>query len=178
MLLDMMITSSSTLMTILQALRNTNHRLWLGGGAVRNRVWDNLTHRATPHNDYDVVYFDASDIDPASEAAMEAVLSRLLPCAINISVKNQARMHLLTGEPATVSLHDAIANWPETATAVAIRLTESGELELIAPYGLADLLNLVVQPSPYHAQHPSSFRRRLQAKQWQRHWPELRLKAR
>src|SRR5471030_2598218 len=164
-----MIASSSTLMTVLHALRATNRLLWLGGGAVRNHVWDRLTNRTTPHDDFDVVYFNATDIEPA--------LSLLLPRDLKISVKNQARMHLITGEPVTASLNDAIANWPETATAVAIRLGDTGRMELIAPYGLGDLLDMVVRPSPYHAAHPASFRRRLLAKQWRGHWPELRLES-
>jgi len=172
-----MIASSSTLMTVLHALRATNRLLWLGGGAVRNHVWDRLTNRTTPHDDFDVVYFNATDIDPASDAAIEAALSLLLPRDLKISVKNQARMHLITGEPVTASLNDAIANWPETATAVAIRLGDTGRMELIAPYGLGDLLDMVVRPSPYHAAHPASFRRRLLAKQWRGHWPELRLES-
>jgi hypothetical protein len=33
-----------------------------------------------------------------------------------------------------------VATWPETATAVAIRLDQAGQIEVCAPLGLSDLL--------------------------------------
>lgn len=170
-----MIGTSSLIMSILQALRVTDSGLWLGGGSLRNHIWDKLTNRSTPHDDFDIVYFDANNIQPCTDLSIEAALSLLLPSPLQISVKNQARMHLVTGEPATNSLHEAVARWPETATAVAVRMHDSDTLEVIAPYGLTDLFNMVVRPSPYHRHHPASFRRRVANKGWRRHWPEIEL---
>ena len=41
------------------------------------------------------------------------------------------------------STAEAIASWPETATAVAVRLNEDDDLTVVAPCGLSDLLGMV-----------------------------------
>jgi hypothetical protein len=48
---------------------------------------------------------------------------------------------------ALTCIHDAIATWPETATAVAVRRTPGG-IDVCAPHGLADLLNGVWRRNP------------------------------
>jgi hypothetical protein len=49
---------------------------------------------------------------------------------------------------AYTSLFDAISAWPETATAIAVRLTENDLLEIIAPFGLSDLFELKLRWNP------------------------------
>ncbi|WP_419747544.1 nucleotidyltransferase family protein [Pseudomonas syringae] len=46
-----------------------------------------------------------------------------------------------------LSTTDAMRYWPETATAIAIRLGESGSCEIAAPLGLDDLFGLVIRPA-------------------------------
>jgi len=86
-------------------------------------------------------------------------------------------MHLVSGEPATRSLEDAIAQWPETATAIAIRLSELDEIVTIAPYGFNDLLNMVVRPTPYHAAHRASYEARKASKNWATLWSGLSIQS-
>ena len=166
--------SSTVLMLVLDAIKSVSPELWLGGGAVRNHVWDALSGRLTPHDDFDVVFFDSENLSQELENIFEERIKELLPAAIRISVKNQARMHLVTGEPERTSLVAAIENWPETATSIAARLHPNGDVEFIAPYGFEDLLGLVLRPTPYHAEHPGSFLQRQAAKNWLKTWPELR----
>jgi len=45
-------------------------------------------------------------------------------------------------------IRDAVATWPETATAVAVRLTDHEAIEICAPLGLDDLLNGVWRRNP------------------------------
>jgi hypothetical protein len=71
------------------------------------------------------------------------------------------------------ALCDALAHWPETATAVAARLAGGG-IELLAPHGLDDLLGLIARPTPAHAADPSVPRARIAAKGWARRWQALR----
>ncbi len=120
---------------------------WIGAGFARGAVWDRLhgyTER-TPLDDIDVVYFDPETRNPAAEASLERRLGEDLP-GLPWEVRNQARMHLRNGDPPYCSSADALAHWLETPTAVALRLNHGGELELLAPLGTADLLDLVVRP--------------------------------
>jgi hypothetical protein len=172
-LVKVLIKESPLLIAVLKTLNATDSSLWLGGGAIRNHVWDKLTGRVTLQDDFDVVYFSLQNLDPVMDQAIEQNISPKLPSILKISVKNQARMHLLNGEPPTKSLEDAIAQWPETATAIAARLNATNELEVIAPYGYTDLLNMVVRPTPYHVSHPTSYQARKAAKRWKELWPEL-----
>jgi len=124
-------------------------------GAVYQAVWNELTGRAPGFgvNDYDLAYFDADDL---SEAGEDAVVARAAETFAGISpeveVCNQARVHIWfnrkfgTNRPALSSTEDAVRQFASTTHAVAIRLTRDGQPELIAPYGLAGLFSLHVQP--------------------------------
>lgn len=168
------ILDSQLIMMILRELQAIDGpELWLGGGAIRNTVWDKLTGRITPQDDFDIVYFDAQNLNPMIDQSIEGEIASKLPPVLKISVKNQARMHIVNGEPATNSLEDAISQWPEMATAIAARLNSLGELQLFAPYGLSDILNMTIRPTPYHELHRQSYDARKQSKNWNNFWPEL-----
>lgn len=166
--------NSPATMEVLRVVCRHSAALWLGGGSVRTLAWNYLTGRSQEVHDYDIVYFDPRDLDEATDRRIEAELKVQLPRTLKISVKNQARMHTVNGEPQRSSLEDAIANWPETATATAVRIDGSnGSILTIAPYGFEDILNLVVRPTPYHTNFPAAFDRRLVEKNWRTNWPEL-----
>lgn len=168
------IRKSPLLMLVLHALKNTQeNQLWLAGGAIRNHVWDQLTGRVTPQDDFDVVYFSTKNLEPIADQKIQQQISAALPSILKISVKNQARMHLLNGEPMTNSFEEAIAQWPETATAIAVRLVNDDDLEVFAPYGVTDLQNMDVRPTPYHNIYPTSYNARTTTKGWSTSWPEL-----
>jgi hypothetical protein len=143
------------------------------GGSIRNHIWDKLTGRTTAQDDFDIVYFDHENQDPSNDGALETAIKAALPSVLKISVKNQARMHLTNGEAQTNSFEEAISQWPETATAIAIRVDNSGKFEIFAPYGFSDLLNMVVRPTPYHQLNPRSYDARKLTKKWKDSWPEL-----
>ena len=96
---------------------------WIGAGFLRTPVWDRLhgKNTATPLDDLDVVFFDPSNLDPATEARLEARLRAAQP-GLNWQVRNQARMHLRNGDRPYRSTADALRHWLETPTAVALRL--------------------------------------------------------
>ena len=64
--------------------------------------------------------------------------------------------------------------WPETATAVAVRLLENNELEIIAPLGLDDLFELKLRWNTALVSH-HVFMQRMEEKQFLRRWNKLRL---
>ena len=146
---------------------------WIGAGFVRAPVWDALHgySEPTPLDDIDVVYFDPDSGDTREKPA-ETALAKALP--LPWSVINQARMHLYNEDPPYRDTGDALANWLETATAVALRLNPSGRLELLAPHGLEDLFALRVRPTPRAREaRMEAYRARLERKKWQEKWPRL-----
>ena len=146
------ILSSKTISDILITLRGVNDSYFLGGGLIRNAVWDFLHGYSspTPLEDVDVIYFDQRRNQKEDDLEINAKLASIIP-NLKWSTKNQARMHIANSEVPYVSLEDAIAKWPETATAIIARLDESGELHFIAPYGFDDLLRLIVTYTPAFA---------------------------
>jgi len=147
---------------------------WIGAGFVRSAVWDHL-HGRSPEaswDDIDVVWFDKNGAAVAADEAIEAHLKQADPSA-NWSVKNQARMHLSNGDAPYLSVEDAISRWPETATAVALRL-QADAIDILAPLGLDDLFSMVIRPTPSFTGHKLSlFHDRMRAKQWLDRWPRL-----
>ncbi|WP_424811567.1 nucleotidyltransferase family protein [Roseococcus sp. YIM B11640] len=146
---------------------------WIGAGFLRNAVWDVL-HGRRPDvaelADLDVVFLDAAHPDPAADEAWEARLREALP--LPWSVTNQARMHGRSGQAAYCDLAEAIAHWPETATAVAARMA-GGKVELLAPHGWTDLLRLLVRPTPAFEARREVVAQRAEAKGWRHRWPRL-----
>ncbi len=66
-------------------------------------------------------------------------------------------------------------HWPETATAVAVRRTDEEGCEVAAPFGLDDLLSLVLRPTPHFARERRHiYEERLRTKQWAVSWPLLK----
>lgn len=145
----------------------------IAAGYIRNFVWDVLHGYAvwTPLHDVDVLYYDPLFLDEEAEKIYDARLRERNP-RLNWSAKNQARMHLRNGTAPYLSVEDAMKRWPETATAVGARLDAAGEVELIAPLGLTDLLSLQVRQGPYF-HDDAAFRQRVNGKAWLSHWPRL-----
>lgn len=152
---------------------------WVAAGFVRNAVWDHLHGMAgTPFDtDIDVIWFDSSRATAAHDGALEARL-RSADGRARWSVKNQARMHLRNGDVPYASATDAMRCWPETATAVAVRLGDDDAIEIAAPLGLDDLFGLVVRPTARFAgDNYPLYLERIRAKQWQARWPRLRIEG-
>jgi hypothetical protein len=146
---------------------------WIGAGFIRNAVWDVLHGRPwqEPQSDIDVVYFDAVATDPSLAGRYEAFLKKSRP-ALLWSVKNQATMHLQNGDAPYCDTADALRFWPERCTAIAVRLFQ-GRLDLLAPFGIDDLIALRVRPTPKFALRLPLYQRRLKAKNWGARWPRL-----
>lgn len=170
---------SSVLWECLERLAGLGLPRWyLGAGCVAQTVW-NATHDKPPAadiSDYDIVYFDAGDLTEAGENAVATrVKNAMAGLPVAVDVKNQARVHLWYRQrfgydivPYT-STEDAIETWPTTATAVGVRLAH-GRPAVFAPYGLDDLLGLVVRPNRVQIT-PQIYRGKVS--RWTRQWPRL-----
>lgn len=138
--------------------------LWLGGGALRNPLWWRLLgHEGEPPpTDLDVLWHDPSGDPP--ESAVRDALERALP-GRDWDAVNQA----LRPNPAP-DLREALARWPETATAVAARLVR-GQIELLAPHGWDDLLALIIRRTPGFPE--AIYAERCKKKRWRERFPEV-----
>ena len=148
---------------------------WVGAGFIRNAVWDALHGFATPGEwgDVDVVFFDPVDRRPERDRSIDAALARACP-DVPWSVRNQARMHQRNGDAPYADTADALRHWPERCTAIAARASGTG-VELLAPFGVADLVSLVVRPTPAFAGKMNICRERVLEKNWQARWPRLQV---
>lgn len=168
------------MLKILEAVKTLNlPDWWICAGFVRSKVWDELhgfTER-TAMGDIDVVYFDPLNLEEAAEKMFEEKLNSLMS-GLPWSVKNQARMHEVNQLPPYTSSVDAISKFPETATALGVKLDEQNELVLTAPCGIKDLLNLQVKPTEHFKMNKrlaEIYRHRLEKKNWKAKWPEVEI---
>lgn len=164
------------MMKVLCVAESLNLPDWMiGAGFIRNKVWDHLhgfSNDTVPTNDIDLIYFDKGNTSTDFEKECETKLKQEM--GVEWSVKNMARMHEKSGDGPYKSAADGLAHWVETATAVAVKL-ENGGVKLIAPYGLSDLVGLVVKPTLYMKNRMQDFNRRYKEKGWLEHWPKLRV---
>ncbi|QIE58044.1 nucleotidyltransferase family protein [Rasiella rasia] len=161
---------------ILKIVRGLNlNDCWIGAGFVRNKVWDEK-HRKdrTELNDIDVIYFDKSNASKKYDLQIENKL-RKLNSHLKWSVKNQAIMHIRNGHEPYANCNEAICFWPETATAIAVRLNLENQIEFIAPYGLDDLFNLIVRPTPNF--DLTIYNARIKNKNWKDIWSKLKIET-
>lgn len=163
------IQNDSWMLEILTIVKNLQlNDCWIGAGFIRNKVWDVLhAIERTKLNDIDVIYFNADATEKEKVLHIEFFLKTMYP-TLNWSVKNQARMHLRNNHQPYLNCHHAISFWPETATAVAVRLNHKNRIEYLAPYGLDDLFNLIVTPTPQF--DITVYNQRIQAKAWAKKW--------
>jgi uncharacterized protein len=152
---------------------------YLVAGALCQTVWNVTTGRPPEAGilDYDLVYFDASDL---SWEAEDAVIKRGdelfagLPAPVQI--RNQARVHLWYPAkfglpcPPHTSSEAAISTYEATAACLGVRLIPGGRWQVYAPYGLSDVFDLTVRPNPVLApRHVYEAK----AARWTSQWPEL-----
>ena len=147
------------LMRVLSAARHLNLPDWLVfSGAVYQPVLNHLTGRPLDYGikDYDLGYFDASDL---SYDAEDAVIRRVKaafdePLRSMVEVRNQARVHLWFEAKFSESYGplsstaEALERFASPTFAVGVRLESDDRLHIEAPFGLADLFALRLRPNP------------------------------
>lgn len=111
-------------------------------------------------SDYDLVYHDASDTSyEAEDAVIQAANKLYADLAVEVEVRNQARVHLWYEKkhgrkcPEHQSVEAGIDSWISTSAMIGIRISDrvgnDGELEwdVYAPRGLSELFGMVVRPN-------------------------------
>ena len=174
--LETLVREDAWTINILETVRSLDLSDWaIGAGFVRALVWDHISSQPrTRLDDIDVLYFDPDQLSQQQERYYEQALQEQRP-DIPWSVKNQARMHLRNNNPPYENTEDAMRFWLETPTAVAVRLEKDGDLTLLAPFGLDDLFNLIIRPTPAGREKMDQFEERLRKKTWLSQWPDIRV---
>jgi hypothetical protein len=177
-----LIRSSSWLVGVLEAVRaEAVPQAWVGAGALRDLVWGELYGSGfSPREvrDVDVPFFDVHDLSRANDDRVTDRLLRRLP-EVPWEAKNQAAVHTWYpgkfGTPAVeplISIEDAVGTWPETATAVVVRLSADDVIDVCAPLGTDDLLNGIWRRNPRRASLEQSLAR-LRRHAPQTRWPRV-----
>ena len=151
----------------------------LMAGSLYKSVWNELTGREPGHgvNDYDLAYFDDSDLGQEAE---DAVIRRCEPVFADlpaeVEVCNQARVHIwfskkfgVKRDP-LVDTADAVRHFASKTHAVALRWSAPGDMDVIAPFGLDALFSLRVEPMPGVA-NPEGWNSKIAEQA--RLWPEI-----
>jgi hypothetical protein len=170
------------MMEVLAAVRESGlPDAWVGAGAIRDLVWGQLYgsgFRPVEVRDVDVAYFDPDDLSRAGDDQATERLRAAWP-RVPWEARNQAAVHTwyaskFGGDPVRpfVAVADAVASWPETATAVAVRLDRAGRVEVCAPLGLTDLLGGVWRRNNRRVSLQRSRERLARHKPWER-WPAV-----
>jgi len=179
---EQIVRADPDLMGLLAAVRPLGLPQWrLVAGCLYQTVWNVLTGRPrrTSIKDYDLAYFDPSDLSWQAEDTVirrVAAATRGFPGAVEI--RNQARVHLWfegrfgVAYPPLESTDAALCRYASVVHAVAVRLEPDGRLDIAAPFGLDDLFAMVIRPNralDNHAAHAAK------AARVKAIWPELRV---
>ncbi len=139
----------------------------IAGAFVRCAVWDRLHEHKGPTLPFaiDVVYFDPDRVDPRVDESIESELVALAPRR-PWTVRNLARLR-----PEAQSLAGGLTVFLDTASAVAVRLDARDEVEVVAPFGLEDLVGGIVRPTRPEA--IDAVRQRVAEQRWLVRYPKL-----
>lgn len=146
----------------------------LAAGFVRTLIWDKLHgyDQLTTLGDIDLIYFDpvhcSERIDQQTEDHLKQISN------YPWSVKNQARMHLRNNDMPYSSSIDAMTYWVELQAAIGAKLSDNGDIIILAPFGLNVFFDNSIR---LNKKRPKStaFKNRIQEKQWLEKWPKLRV---
>lgn len=180
--LEEILRRSEPLMHVLRKMARLDPPDWLlFSGAVYQRVLNALTARPLDYGikDYDVGYFDASDISyEAEDVVIKAVAATFEPPLREmVEVRNQARVHVWFqdhfGEPydPLTSTAEALGRFVSPLFAVGVKLDADDRITIHAPFGLDDLFAMVLRPNP-NRRSPNYEKIAAAAKA---RWPELQV---
>ena len=177
---DAIIRADPDLMALLRALRGLRLPQWRPvRGCLYQNVLKRPTHtpRGTGIQDYDLAYFDASDLSwEAEDRVIQEVVGATRDGVGPVQARNQARVHLWFEArfgcpyPPLSSADEALARYAARVHALGVRLEDDDRLEVVAPFGLDDLFTMVIRPNAALDNHLSYARKAERAKAI---WPEV-----
>ncbi|HLN47944.1 MAG TPA: nucleotidyltransferase family protein [Steroidobacteraceae bacterium] len=156
---------------------------WLVAGCLFQTVWNRCCGQPPTTNirDYDVFYFDDSDLSfEAEDRQIRRLAAAFADLDVTIELRNQARVHLWYRQrfghdyPRLSACTDGIDRFLVACTCVGIRCTSGEPRTVYATYGLDQLYAGILRPNPLNlsascfAEKATSYRAR---------WPWLRIDA-
>ena len=177
---ETIIPSDPDLMQLLASIRGVRLPEWrLVAGCLYQTVWNVLTgrNRGTGIKDYDLIYFDNSDLSWAAEdRVIRRVAAATRGCVGPVEVRNQARVHLWfearfgTAYPRLYSADEAVQRYASIVHAIGVRLDDDDRLDVVAPFGFDDLFSMVIRTN-YALENAVSHTRK--ARRARAVWPEV-----
>lgn len=178
--LKVILKEDSDIMNILIILESLNlNDSWLCAGTIRNFIWNYLVgiKGIDKTTDIDIVFFD-KDVSYEETQLIEQTLKQKYP-EYKWELKNQVYMH--QHNPNTLPYKnstDAISKFPETCTAIGIRLDKNKEIEIFSPYGIDDIIHFNVKPTSHFLKDDNRTRlynHRVTHKNWKEKWENLNI---
>ncbi|KAF4973869.1 hypothetical protein FZEAL_9169 [Fusarium zealandicum] len=175
-----MLEHNKTLLTVLTRAATMELPGWyLAAGALTQTVWNVVTGRDPQQgiNDYDLVYFDDSDLSwEAEDSIIQAGKELFADIPVEVEIRNQARVHLWYenkfGKPCPPhkSSESSISTWGTNTALIAVRLLDDGQWSIYAPWGFSDMFSLIVRPNK-QIMTGEVYEKKVE--RWQKFWPEL-----
>ena len=156
---------------------------YLAAGALSQTIWNHVSSLPpeTGINDYDLVYYDPSDL---SYEAEDEVIQRgkhiFADIPVEVEIRNQARVHLWYEEkygvsfPPHQSVEQGIDSWISTSAMLGIRLMGDGSWSVYAPQGLSMFFNMTVRPNTYIGTKDAYEKK---TERWKAIWKDLKVEA-
>jgi hypothetical protein len=125
-------------------------------GCLYQTVWNVLTNKPprTGIKDYDLIYFDRSDLSWEAEDHVARCLNeRVSDLPAPVEVRNQARVHLWFKQRFGANYtplrcaDEALTRYASVVHALGVRLETDGRLDIVAPFGFDDLFDMVIRPN-------------------------------
>lgn len=150
----------------------------LGAGCIAQTVWNHSHGYDLLANikDCDFVYYDHDLSEDRERLIGEQVKKLFAHIPIEFDVVNQARVHLWYKDyfgyliKPYQSVRDSITTWPTTATCVGVSRAADKSITIYAPYGLDDLLNMVVRANKKQITEEIYLKK---VERWSKVWPNL-----
>jgi uncharacterized protein len=149
--------ADADLMAILAIAGSLRLPQWrLVAGCLYQTVWNHLTGkpRGTGIKDYDLIYFDDADTGWQAEDAVIQRGALAFAGRWPVEIRNQARVHLWFEKhfglpyPRLAAADESLNHYVSIVHAVGIRLEADGHLDVVAPFGLDDMFDMVIRPNP------------------------------
>jgi len=148
----------------------------LVSGCLFQTVWNCLSGKepAADILDYDVFYYDASDLSwEAEDAVIRRCAATFADLGVDVQVRNQARVHLWYADkfrtdcPPLRSSRDGIDHFLIQCSCVGLR-TRGEAIDVYAPFGFRDVFDRVVRPNR-RRELPQVYREK--TARWAACWP-------
>ena len=151
---------------------------YLVSGCLFQTVWNCLSGKAPDADilDYDVFYYEASDLSwEAEDAVIRRCARAFADMSVDVQVRNQARVHLWYADkfrvdcPPLRSSRDGIDHFLNESSCFGVRRVDRA-VDVYAPFGYRDLFDGVVRPNRRRPLPGVYYEK---AARWSRCWPML-----